>query len=300
MSSLAPNRPLFDLRRIERETFVRQVVFRRVVKSTNDLALQLADDRDVRLPLLVLTARQTHGRGRGSNRWWSAPGSLCFSLLLDGAHVEGGLGGTASARTMRAGTGVSPGREHWPRVALTAALGVCEAVETIGPSLVTGIRWPNDVYVTDRKLCGILPEPAATQPSGTYRLVVGVGINVNNTLASAPEEVRAHAVSLSDLIGQQLSLTDVLLRVLGRLSARLHDLARCDPQLSDAWSRRCLLRGRTVELDLGTSRAAGLCRGIDGHGALMLERGSTTSRFFGGGIARVSGQDAAVPKVATG
>ena len=71
-------RDAFDLKRIEAETFVAEIAYRPEVSSTNDWALELAREGGRRLPLLALASQQTQGRGRGTNRWWSAPGALTF------------------------------------------------------------------------------------------------------------------------------------------------------------------------------------------------------------------------------
>jgi BirA family transcriptional regulator, biotin operon repressor / biotin---[acetyl-CoA-carboxylase] ligase len=260
--------PVFNLHRIERETFVRQVLFRCVLRSTNDRAVQLAARANLHLPMRVLAERQTAGRGRGTNQWWSARGSLTFSLLLD-----------ADPLRVRS--------ERWPQISLTAAAAVCEIIEDICPDSRCGIRWPNDVYVAGRKVCGILPEVVPARDSIPTRLVVGIGINVNNTLTDAPPDVLARGSSLFDLTGTRYDMTEVLVRVLNRLEFRLGQLTRRDARLAAAWSARCLLRSRTVELSLGTRRVRGSCQGMDHAGALLLTIGKRTMRYFSGVIAAV-------------
>ena len=74
---------MFDLPRLLAETFVRRLEFHEELPSTNDLALRLAGDESSETPLLVLANRQTAGRGRGVNRWWSNDGALTFTLVGD-------------------------------------------------------------------------------------------------------------------------------------------------------------------------------------------------------------------------
>ena len=260
----------FDLRRIERESFVRQVEFHPLLASTNDRALQLAAEPDVPTPLLVLAEQQSAGRGRGANRWWSGPGALTFSLVLAADAL-----------------GLSPPR--WPRVALAAGVAVCEVLQPLVPHLPCGIRWPNDVHLSGRKVCGILSEsrPAGMAFGLPSRLVLGIGINVNNSLAGAPPEVRGIGISLCEMAGAPYDLTDFLLRLLGGLAGKLDALGRDDRRLAESWSQLCLLRGRAVELDLGTERVCERCQGTDAEGALLLETPHGTRRFFGGVIRSV-------------
>lgn len=248
-----------------------------MLPSTNDRALQLAAQTDLPTPLLVLAEEQTAGRGRGSHRWWSQPGALTFSLVLDAAALQ-------------------PRPEHWPRVSLTAAVAVCEVLESLVPHLSCGIRWPNDVVLAGRKICGILPELAQPpreprnriiEPPLPARLVLGVGVNVNNSLAAAPPDVRAIGTSLFDLTGDCYDLTDLLVQVLERLSRGLIALAKGDPQLARVWAQRCVLQGRTIELQTGPTQVRGICKGIDLEGALVLHTPRGRERSFGGVVTAV-------------
>ncbi len=115
------------------------------VDSTSSLALRLTRADEHQLPLLVLAREQTAGRGRGTNRWWSGEGALTFSLVLDGtplAHSDQML-----------------------MVPLVVGWAVCDAVEQMFPTLHLQLKWPNDVYLDDRKLAGILIERQGQQQS---------------------------------------------------------------------------------------------------------------------------------------
>lgn len=78
---------VFDLQRIRDESFVQELDFHWELGSTNTHALERAEQSDPQLPLLVLAERQTQGRGRAQNVWWSSAGSLTFSLVLELADL---------------------------------------------------------------------------------------------------------------------------------------------------------------------------------------------------------------------
>ena len=118
--------------------------------------------------------------------------------------------------------------------------------------------------------------------------MLGIGINANNSMNTAPAELQSTATSFLDLTGRRTDLTDLLIEVLRRLEARLGDLANASSGLSVAWSDRCLLRGHNVELRVDNVSVRGQCDGIDPHGALVLRAGSKTTRFYGGSIASVT------------
>lgn len=247
-----------DLRLIRANTFVQQVEFHRRLDSTNDLALKLADRRGLKLPLLVLAETQTAGRGRRANSWWSTDGALTFSLLLESS--------AARLPTSR-----------WPQVSLTAGLAVCEALEELLPSQEVRLKWPNDVYVNQRKISGILIE-APRSPAG--RLVVGVGININNSLNNAPQEIAITATSMCDAAGKQFRLADVLIRILDKLARRLEWIDKRDGDLRERWRKRCMLTNHQVQI----GDATGLCQGIDDEGALVLQTGDGLKRCFAGSV----------------
>ncbi len=237
-----------ELARIERESFVRRIDYHHVLESTNDRALLLAADPASPTPALVLTAQQTAGRGRGSRRWWSAPGALTFSVVIDTAA----FGFTS---------------ERMPLVSLAAALAVHDAVSLWHPAGPLHVKWPNDVYLNRRKVCGILLEVPAQDRT---RAVIGIGLNVNNSLRQAPAELREQATSLCDALGHPLDRTDVLCAVLGRLGIRCAMLADEQTTLEEDWSRVCLLSGHVVTVQGGERRIVGRCLGINRMGHLRL------------------------------
>lgn len=258
-------RRLFDVERLRRETFVRHVEVHRQIGSTNDRALELAAAPQIETPLLVLAETQTGGRGRGANRWWTGPGALTFSLVLDAERLN-----------------LPSGR--WPKLSLTAGLAVCEALaETVNGAAI-GLKWPNDVYLGGRKLCGILVEcPSAA----AGRIVVGIGINVNNSLATAPSDLRLLATSLFDETLQRHDLNDVLVCVLARLEAELAHLAAADADLSHRWRAYCMLQDLPLSIAGPAERISGICRGIDRDGALLLETAAGITRVFSGVVTRL-------------
>jgi len=245
--------------------FVRTVVRHEVLASTSDEARRRVVAGGIELPLLVRCDRQTRGRGRGANAWWSDPGSLTFTLGLDpAAH------GLSTA--------------HEPRLALAAAVATVAAIAPFVPATeFLGVRWPNDVEAGGRKLGGILPERVES-PTGV-RLLVGVGLNVRTRLADAPAAVRAMAASLADWDAAP-GLDEVLDAWLERFAAVLPRLACDDGALADRWAELDTLKGREVQVRLGDRVVAGVVIGIDGDGALCLATGRETLRLFGGQVLR--------------
>ncbi|MBL8851407.1 MAG: biotin--[acetyl-CoA-carboxylase] ligase [Planctomycetaceae bacterium] len=250
---------MIDPLRVERETFVAQAEVHAELPSTNDRALRLAASSS-ELPRLIVALRQTLGRGRGANRWWSTDGGLTFSLIVNAAPID---------------------IERRPLIGLVAGGAVCEAVATAVPGSDVRLKWPNDVFVDGGKACGILVE---VPPDAPDRLVIGVGLNVNVSLREAPDDVRRRARALCDVAGRALDLGDLLVRFLQKLDADLQRLDAGFGELLSDWRRRCLLSGRCVKLNDGTRSVTGTCLGFDDDGSLLLQTVAGPRRFRSGVI----------------
>lgn len=238
---------IWDLETIQKANWVQTLDYFEELGSTNDHALATADDNRQH-PRLILCNQQKSGRGRGSNRWTVTPGALTFSLVIE--PLEMGIA-----------------RERWPTLSVAVGGAICEAISTLLPSCDVRLKWPNDVYAEGRKLGGILVEVPAVSPP---RLVIGVGLNVRNTVRAAPAELQSRMVAMSDLTEECPSRSLVLERVLAQLSRHFSQLAVDPVALAQSWRARCFLTGRTVTLDDGVRTLTGACQGIDDDGALRI------------------------------
>lgn len=256
-----------DLDRIRCESALAYAELHPELPSTNSRALDLAADRGLATPALVLAARQTAGRGRGTHAWWAAAGAVTCSLIVD---LEPSRRGPAA----------------WPTLSLVAATAVCDVLESHGPGVPVEIRWPNDVCCGGRKICGILPE----LPPDTARVVLGIGVNVNNSVRHAPDGLATTAVALCDLVGDATALTEFVLRLVERLNLRFEQHRNGSPEPADAWRARCMLRGRTVSIESASGCVTGVCTGITADGGLELHTEEGPRRFYGGTIPRYEGQ----------
>lgn len=253
----------FDLPGIRSSPQIAALEHHEQIGSTSDRALELARKEELALPLLILADQQTGGRGRGSNQWWAAKGSLTFSLLIDSQQF-----GIASFK--------------WPVLSLSTGLAICEALEQISPGGDFGVKWPNDVYCAGRKICGILIEsPSASKG----RVIIGIGLNVNNSLAAAPKEIQASATSLVDYLQRPLDMTGVLLSLLASLQSRWQELGSSgfEPQFAE-FRRRCILDGRTAQVSSGSRLITGRCLGIDENGSLVLQTESSREEIASGSV----------------
>ena len=251
----------FDLGRLLADTDCQRIQFLGECQSTNTIGLQQARDF-TDLPLLVLTDSQTAGRGRGANSWWASDGAVTFSLLI--APSAAGIA-----------------REATPLVSLTTALAVSTTLSRFAPDCTVGLKWPNDVHLNDRKVCGILVEPP---PGIDDRLVIGIGLNIGNSLREAPEELRSIATSVLDETGQSYPPHEVLEHLLGVLFDELKLLGAGQLDLSRRWQQQCILTNREIVLQSGDQTFEGECRGIEDSGAVLIESNGQTRAHFAGTV----------------
>ena len=253
----------WDLLSLRNDTFVREIDYHEVIGSTNDRAIEMART-DCETPLLVIADQQSAGRGRGANQWWSATGALTFSLILDLPMLA---------------------PERLSSFSLTVGLAVCQALEKFAPAADLALKWPNDVYLNAKKVSGILIDRPVASES---RLIVGVGVNINNSLKDAPAELASRATSLSDELDAHFELTATLIEVLNQIESRMRDHIHRAEWLLDQYRAYCMLTGRTVTIEVGSEIVTGRCKGIDVSGALLIENGGGLQKCVAGVIQKIS------------
>ena len=249
-----------------------RVDFHEEIGSTQERARALARE----IPgaphgTLAISKVQKGGRGRLGRRWGSPEGGLWMSLVL---RPEFGAGLA-------------------PRVTQTAAVGVAKALWEIG--VEARIKWPNDLLVDGRKICGILAEssaenvPVAAKRVGlndrTCRLdyvILGVGINANLDPEDLEVPDREVATIRSEL-GRDVDLTKLLATLLSKLDAELQRIEDFGAVLDDWRALNCTL-GKTVRVRRFGEVLEGRAIDLSQEGALLLETSEGTAELFEGEI----------------
>jgi len=198
--------------------------------------------------LCIVAREQTHGRGR-HERVWTSPrdAGLYFSVLL------------------RPRFDVS----IWPLTTLMAALAVSDALlDSCG--LQTDIKWPNDLVIDGRKLCGILAETVETDHG--MACVLGLGINLRED--AFPPELQDRATTVAALTGKPPDAEQLLPALLEHLSQRYAQLAEEKGPaaiIRDWTTASSFAIGKYVRVDTGTEVFEGTSRGLESDGALRVE-----------------------------
>jgi BirA family biotin operon repressor/biotin-[acetyl-CoA-carboxylase] ligase len=245
----------------------RLIVFNRIT-STNDFLKRLAR-RGAEAGTLVLADQQTAGRGRLGRSWQSPPGSgLWFSMIM---QPELQL-------------------EHIGAISLAIAVVVAETLSAVCHTLFA-VKWPNDILLNHRKVCGILCEaPISSQvaiansPNSLDYVVIGIGINVNQQQNDFNAEWRQRATSLARLAGHPLDRQSLFVTLVQRLDEALFgNLKTAMPSLLLRWRSRCTELGKSVALRFGQTTITGIFEDIGAGGELILRLADGQRRAYAAG-----------------
>jgi BirA family transcriptional regulator, biotin operon repressor / biotin---[acetyl-CoA-carboxylase] ligase len=230
--------------------------------STNTEALEAAA-RDAPEGSVFLAEQQTAGRGRAAHAWYSAQsaGIYCSVILRPPLPPSEAL-----------------------ILSLAAGLAVHAAIQSRAPRLPLDLKWPNDVLIHDKKVCGILTELNA-EATRVRHLVVGIGINVNHT--SFPEELRPTATSLRLATGYEWSRVELCASLLKSLDREYRTLLdRSDAResvLRRFQERSSYARGRPVSI-AENGEFEGVTYGLDSRGFLQVHTEQGIRTVFSGTV----------------
>ena len=233
--------------RLQTERMGRQIRYFSRIDSTNQYAKRIAEE-GAPDGTLIIADEQTAGKGRSGRTWVTPPAeAIAFTLLL---RPE-----------------LSPDRISM--VTLVMGLAVTNAVNSLY-GVSAGIKWPNDVVIKGRKLCGILTEMSAEVRQVNY-IVIGVGINAN--LTSFPEEIREIATSLKLELGRDINRAELIARVMTEFE-RLYAEFEAQGDLGavmQEYNELCLNAGSKVRVLDPNGEYTGTSCGINSMGELLVE-----------------------------
>ena len=228
--------------------FGRNLAYHTVTASTNILAKAFAAEGAPEGSVVVADS-QSGGRGRMGRTWVSPPGvNLYFSLILRPP--------VPSVRV--------------PQLTLLVAVAIHQALCKLSADLVAMIKWPNDILVNGKKLCGVLCE-MQSEPDFTHFVVVGIGININQS--EFPALLQDSATSLFLERGRLFSRPELLASVLNHFEP-IYDEWLLEDDLSfilPYLEAHSLLQSKEVTVDQLKRSMSGTVRGISRGGELMLE-----------------------------
>jgi BirA family biotin operon repressor/biotin-[acetyl-CoA-carboxylase] ligase len=198
---------------------------------------------------VVVAESQTGGRGRLGRKWSSAPGVGIWTSIVLRPSI--------------------PPRDA-PKFTLLIAVSVAKILST-QYGLNARIKWPNDVVVRDRKICGALTELAAEQDAVRY-IIASFGLNVNQTAAKFPAEVRTIATSMRIEAGKRFNRPQLFRALLRELDHQYRDFREHGSRnIISQWRELSCTLGKRVKVQLREGIVEGVARDLDEDGSLLVE-----------------------------
>ena len=219
----------------------RKVLYFPSVTSTNEIAKQEArqgtDEGTV-----IITDEQTGGRGRLKRAWLTPEGNIALSIIL------------------------YPDISCLPSLIMLASLAVVHSIEET-TDLKSQIKWPNDVLINGKKVCGILIE-SDVQGNNVNYVVIGIGINTNLRLSEYPE-IQLTATSLYNELGREVPRLSVVRHLLTQIE-RLYLIISTGRSIYEEWRGKLVTLGKSIRVTTGEAVYEGVAESAAQDGSLIL------------------------------
>jgi BirA family transcriptional regulator, biotin operon repressor / biotin---[acetyl-CoA-carboxylase] ligase len=236
--------PLFD-----------EVLYFNKLSSTSSKAERLINSNTAQGNFLLLAGEQSSGKGRGKNLWSSPVGGLWLTAALYGFNFQ-------------------------PNITIFTGICIHKTLTELFPSISNKlkIKWPNDIYLNDKKLCGIL----SNNLSGRKYHLIGIGLNTN---VEELDEIHApNATSLQIELNKLVDNKKLLTRIFDNFASALPNFVEGELDVK-YFNQHSLLRGLHIELDTDYDTFRGKAKGIDKNGALLIElKPGMIQPFYAGSV----------------
>ena len=195
---------------------------------------------------LIITDNQQQGKGRRQNTWDASPGkSLTFSFVL---YPENNL-------------------DKLALFPLLTGLSIVKGIESAA-FIKVGLKWPNDIMLSRKKMGGILIESRVV--SDRLSIVVGVGLNINESLDDLSKEIKDNATSLKIYTGESSSCEHILAEILNEFEILYHNDW---DEIISSWSQYCVHSEESVSFQTEDGKQRGIFQGLskDGHAEIIID-----------------------------
>lgn len=198
---------------------------------------------------LIIAERQSAGKGRLGREWFSPAGGIWLSIIL---YPQ-----------------LSP--SYISRITLMTAVATVKALENY-TLIKPQIKWPNDILINEKKVCGILTEMSAELDIINW-VVVGIGVNVNIDYQRFPEDIQENTISLKEALGKEVLRVKLAQTFLQEFEKYYDKLKRKEfPSILREWKLYSHTLGRKIRVDMGERIITGEAVDINGEGALILKK----------------------------
>lgn len=221
------------------------------LKSTNIRAKEKAlhGAEEISEGTLIVAERQSAGKGRLGREWFSPVGGIWFSVIL---YPQ-----------------LSP--SYISRITLMTAVAVVKSIK-VCTQIKSQIKWPNDILINEKKVCGILTEMSAELDIINW-VVVGIGINVNIEHREFPEDIQENTISLKETSGKEILRVKLAQTFLQEFEKYYEILKRREfSSILKEWKLYSHTLGKKIRVDIGERIITGEAVDINEEGSLILKK----------------------------
>jgi len=254
-----PDKPIPEELSINLKTDIigKKIHYFEKITSTNHIAKKLIEKK-VTEGTIVISDIQTKGRGRKNRDWSSPKGGLWFSVILY--------------------PNIPP--EKGMLITMTFSVAIAKSIEDL-MGIKCVIKWPNDLLIDGKKVCGVLTELDA-EIDQINNAIVGIGINVNNKIEPSLKDV---AISIKQKIGSDISRVKLLGSILENLDKEYLKLVNNDfESIRKKWFSYSNIIGRKICVNQEDNIFKGVVKNIDSSGCIILDAGKDIVRVVSGDI----------------
>ena len=229
----------------------RKIYYFPELESTNIMAKEKAShkEEEINKGTVIISERQSAGKGRLGRNWFSPAGGIWLSIIL---YPQ-----------------LSP--SYIPRITLMTAVAVVKAIERC-TKIKTQVKWPNDILINGKKVCGILTEMSAELDLINW-VVVGIGVNVNIKQQEFPEDIREMTTSLKEALRKEISRVRLVQMFLKEFERYYELLKRREiSSILKEWKSYSHTLGKKIRVDMGERIITGEAVDINEEGALILKK----------------------------
>jgi BirA family biotin operon repressor/biotin-[acetyl-CoA-carboxylase] ligase len=232
---------------LETEYVGREIHYFQKLSSTNTVAKEQAK-KNAKEGTVIIAETQAQGRGRLNRPWFSPKGGVWLSIILRPEIAA----------------------EEAPKITLITSVAVAKTLHQLY-GLKTEIKWPNDVLIEAKKVCGILTE-ASTEEKKANIVIIGIGINANFALEALPNNLRMTATTLKEVLRKNVNIEKLICVLLKEFEEcyRLFKQKKVK-ELLEEWRKMAGFLGRKIEVASFGENWVGKAVDIDESGALIVE-----------------------------
>ncbi len=221
------------------------------IESTNDFARSLITEHKI-FKGIVIADEQTKGRGRYGNKWNSPKGNLYFTVFFPIL------------------------RSNLKKIQFLVQLQIRNILNNYNIKNVS-LKWPNDLYINNKKVCGILQESIVL---GKLYLIIGIGINVK----SSPKIKKYPTTYINKETKKKIILTEFVDKLKKAFVSKIIDKKYSFKKIVKDWNKYAFNRNKFINFKLNNKIYKGIFKGINNNGALILEHNNQKDYFTHGSL----------------